>query len=122
MKVEAALSHYQQSAPAEPPRPLVRRPEGQVAAMTAAKDRNAGDKTPPPEQVEQAVKQINDYLQTVQRNLEFSVDKDTHQVVVKVRDAKTGEVVRQIPPKSVLEMAKAMKESKEEGLLFAQRA
>jgi len=73
-----------------------------------------------PERVERAVKQINDYLQIVQRNLQFSVDKDTKQIVIKVIDAATGEVVRQIPPEAVLEMARNMKEN--HGLLFAQQA
>lgn len=76
---------------------------------------------PEPEKVERAVRQINDYLQVVQRNLQFSVDQDTKQVVIKVIDAATGEVVRQIPPEAVLEMARAMMKD-DGGLLFAQQA
>ncbi|BCX81408.1 flagellar protein FlaG [Methylomarinovum caldicuralii] len=118
MNVETLMNPYPPTSPAAKPatghtgtNPATSKPAGERQAEAA----------PEPEQLEEAVKQINDYLQTVQRNLEFSIDRDTHKVVVKVLDAESGEVVRQIPPKSALELAKAMKESKEEGLLFAQR-
>lgn len=76
------------------------------------------------QQVEQAVKEINDHLQLIRRNLEFSVDKDTQRVVVKVIDAETGEVVRQIPPDAVLELAKFLREKEKgnDGVLLAQHA
>ncbi|BCX89078.1 flagellar protein FlaG [Methylomarinovum tepidoasis] len=121
MKVEAVINQYQSQVPADPVRAA--RPVGKGGEDARADGTPPRKVDPPqPEQVAQAVKQINDYLQTVQRNLEFSIDRDTRQVVVKVLDAESGEVVRQIPPESVLKLAKAMKESKEEGLLFAQRA
>ncbi len=101
-------------------------PKADVTRITSA-ERPAGEAAPkggvPPEKVAQAVKQINDYLQSVQRNLQFSVDQDTKQIVVKVIDAKTGEVVRQIPPESALEIARNMARTKpDQGLLLAQRA
>ncbi len=73
-------------------------------------------------EVEQAVKEINSYLQLVRRNLEFSVDKEAQRVVVKVIDAETGEVVRQIPPDAVLAMAKFLHARETKGLLLAQQA
>lgn len=75
-----------------------------------------------PRQLAQAVKEINDHLQLVRRNLEFSVDKDTRRIVVKVIDAETGEVVRQIPPDAVLELAKFLREREGKGLFLAQQA
>lgn len=74
-----------------------------------------------PREVEQAVKEINDYMQLVRRNLEFSVDKDTQHVVVKVIDVESGEVVRQIPPDFILALAKSLRERENKGLLFVQR-
>lgn len=73
-------------------------------------------------EIELAVKEINDHLQLVRRSLEFSVDRDTQRVVVKVIDAETGEVVRQIPPDAVLELARFLREKESKGLLLVQQA
>ncbi len=124
MKVDGMHTLYPMaSAGLDAARP---QPKAGVARITSA-ERPAGEAAPNggvlPEKVEQAVKQINDYLQSVQRNLQFSVDRDTKQIVVKVIDAKTGEVVRQIPPESALEIARNMARMKpDQGLLLAQRA
>jgi flagellar protein FlaG len=57
-----------------------------------------------------AVTRLNDYVQNVQRNLEFSVDKETGCTVVTVRDAETDEVIRQIPPEKMLAIMRALAE------------
>jgi len=125
MKVDGMHTFYSMAkARVDVARP---QPKADVTRITPA-ERPAGQADSkggvPPEKVEQAVKQINDYLQSVQRNLQFSVDQDTNQIVVKVVDAKTGEVVRQIPPESALEIARNMARMKkpDQGLLLAQRA
>jgi len=48
--------------------------------------------------------------QTTNKNLQFQVDEATKQVVVKIVDSKTGEVVRQIPTVEMLDFIRAMKE------------
>ncbi len=50
---------------------------------------------------------------------EFSIDKDTNMVIVKIKDKDTGEVIRQIPPEVVLKIAKTIDEFL--GLLFDER-
>jgi len=60
----------------------------------------------PKEELDEAISQLNDSLQNVQRNLEFSVDKDAGRIVINVTDKETDEVVRQIPSEEVLELAK----------------
>lgn len=55
-----------------------------------------------------AVSQIQDFVQSLQRNLEFSVDDSTGQVVVKVVARDSGEVIRQIPTETALELAKSL--------------
>jgi flagellar protein FlaG len=57
-----------------------------------------------------AVTRLNDYVQNVQRNLEFSVDKETGCTVVTVRDGETNEVIRQIPPEKMLAVMRALVE------------
>ncbi len=60
------------------------------------------------DQVKQAVQDINKSLQSLSQGLEFSVDTDTKEVIVKVIDQQTKEVLRQMPSKEALEIAKAL--------------
>ncbi len=71
-------------------------------------------------ELSQAVKQLNDFVQDIQRDLEFSVDDDTGKTVIRVYDSKTEELIRQIPNEEVLELAKNLKETN--GLLFNAKA
>ncbi|GAB6068696.1 flagellar protein FlaG [Methylothermus subterraneus] len=97
------------------------RGEERKTEVARPKAETAATRQVDPKQLQQAVKEINDHLQLVRRNLEFSVDKDTRQIVVKVIDAETGEVVRQIPPDAVLELAKFLREREGKGLFLAQQ-
>jgi len=55
-----------------------------------------------------AVEQLNSYVQSINRNLEFNIDTDSGQTVVKVIDAETDELIRQIPDEEALEIAKQL--------------
>ncbi len=118
MKIEPVLNLYQVAAATKPGgngnerNGLEEKPVNETGKQKEMQNPSQG--------IDQAVRDINSYLQKVQRNLEFSVDKDTKQVVVKVIDAESGEVVRQIPAEAVLAMARDL--MNEKGLLFAQRA
>lgn len=57
------------------------------------------------QQVQEAVAKLNDYIQSVQRDLEFNLDDESGRVVVKVVDRNTNEVVRQIPDEVALKLA-----------------
>jgi len=46
----------------------------------------------------------------LQRNLEFSLDDSTGKVVVKVVARDSGEVIRQIPSETALELAKSLQD------------
>lgn len=72
------------------------------------------------EQVTKAVENINRIIQVASQNLEFSVDHDAHQVIVKVVDQQTKQVLRQIPTEEVIEIAKSL--DKLQGLLIKQTA
>lgn len=71
-------------------------------------------------QLTQAVKNINKALQEQSQNLEFSVDSDSERTIVKVVDLQTQTVIRQMPSKEALEIAKAI--DKLQSLLFRQKA
>jgi flagellar protein FlaG len=55
-----------------------------------------------------AAEQIQSYLQSVGRELQFSVDESTGRTVVTVRDSNTGEIVRQIPDAEALRLAQSL--------------
>lgn len=63
-----------------------------------------------------AVSQINDYVQNLQRNLQFTVDEATGKDVVTVIDSESKEVIRQIPSEEALELARRLAANKEEGV------
>ncbi|MCG5536379.1 flagellar protein FlaG [Ectothiorhodospira mobilis] len=67
-----------------------------------------------------AVQRINDFVQVVQRDLQFTVDEDTGRTVVKVFDARSEELIRQLPPEEILEVAAYMDELR--GLLVQDKA
>ena len=56
--------------------------------------------------VQRAVTKINDYVQSVQRDLRFSVDQELGQPIVQVIDSSTKKVIRQIPNEVVIRLAR----------------
>ncbi len=60
-------------------------------------------------QLGQAVSAINDSnIFGLDRELTFSVDRVTHQSVIRVVNKETGEMIMQLPPDYVLRMAEAL--------------
>ncbi|WP_313117495.1 flagellar protein FlaG [Ectopseudomonas guguanensis] len=70
--------------------------------------------------VEEAVSSIREFAQSIQRNLNFSLDDSTGRVVVKVTDGVSGEVIRQIPSEEALRLAETLDEVR--SLLFNAQA
>lgn len=62
------------------------------------------------EQLKEAVSQLNDYVQNVQRDLQFEVNNDLGQTIVRVVDQQTQEVVRQIPDEVALRLAENLQQ------------
>jgi flagellar protein FlaG len=60
-----------------------------------------------------AVLDINEYVQSIQRTLQFSIDDETGTTVVKVLNSETQELIRQFPPEEVLALARHLQESQE---------
>jgi flagellar protein FlaG len=71
-----------------------------------------------------AVTALQKAMAPMAQDLQFSVDKDTGETVIKVTDKTTKEIVRQIPSKEALEMAKNLDEvlHKSQGVLIQQKA
>ncbi|MGK8479142.1 flagellar protein FlaG [Stutzerimonas stutzeri] len=70
--------------------------------------------------VSEAVERIRTQVQGLQRDLNFSVDDSTGQVVVQVLDGDSGNVVRQIPSEDILRLAERLDEMR--SLLFEAKA
>lgn len=51
------------------------------------------------------VRSLNDYAQSVKRDLHFSIDQASGRTVITVRDSDSEDVIRQIPPESALALA-----------------
>ena len=62
------------------------------------------------EELNQAVSQLNDFVQNVQRDLQFEVDNEMGQTIVKVVDQSTQEVIRQIPDELALRLAENLQQ------------
>jgi flagellar protein FlaG len=62
----------------------------------------------PPDQLHDAVVAINEYVQSINRDLQFSVDEHTERTVIKVIDSESGKLIRQIPDEVFLELARKL--------------
>ena len=60
------------------------------------------------DEVTSAVKKLNEALPQSAQSLQFEIDEESKDVVVKIIDRDTREVVRQMPTKEALEMAKSI--------------
>jgi flagellar protein FlaG len=83
-------------------------PPAQVAAPAA--QAHAQPKQPPVDikpavDIEKVAQQLESFLKRVSRSLEFHVDDASGRMVCSVRDAQTGDLIRQIPNEEVLRMA-----------------
>jgi flagellar protein FlaG len=80
----------------------------------------AEKREPKPEEVKAAVKDIQEFVNTVTTDVRFSVDKDTGRMIVSVVDSKTNQIVRQIPTEDIMKIAKNI--DRMQGLIFSGKA
>jgi len=72
------------------------------------------------EELEAIVDKMQESVNVMQRNLNFSIHDTTGTTVVKVMDAGSGEVIRQMPTEDALVLAERLDEMR--SLLFEARA
>jgi len=68
------------------------------------------------EQIESSIAKLNDYLQNSQRKLEFKVDEESGETVVRVYKQHSDELIRQIPNEEAVALADKL--SSEEPLML----
>ncbi len=75
--------------------------------------------------LQEAVRNLNDYVQNVRRNLQFDLDDESGHTIVRVLDADTDEVIRQMPSEEVLALARHMRrmseQQQEQGLFLQEK-
>lgn len=76
------------------------------AAAPAVESREAA------EELAEATRNISDYIQSVSRSLQISVDRDLGSTIIRVLDSDTDELVRQIPSEEILEIARFIAEQR----------
>ena len=72
------------------------------------------------DEVKNAVLKIEKFVSSTASDIQFSLDDDSGEPIVKVIDRSTKEVIRQIPSKEMLEIAQAL--DRLQGLLIKQKA
>jgi flagellar protein FlaG len=111
-------------------------PRPRVAGTTAGPERKpiaqGGEALPPQDapkadviEIGRAVEEINNRMQAVRRDLEFTVDEVSKRTIIRVLDSETKEVIRDIPPETVLAMARMIRLQQDDsikGLLLEQKA
>lgn len=112
--------------------PVTGLPERAIAASDAMPQflAKAGDaheqglKLPGSEDLQRAVSEVKDYIQSFRRDLNLNYDDETGLLVIKVIDRDTEEVVRQIPPEEVLSFIHNMLRLADgrEGVLLKEKA
>jgi flagellar protein FlaG len=95
-------------------------PAADAAPADKAQAHPAAKAAPTRDELDAAVKKLNESLPGSAQSLQFSIDEDSKEVVVKLIDQDTKEVVRQIPSVEALQIAKSI--DKMQGLLIHQKA
>jgi flagellar protein FlaG len=113
------LSYPAAKSPAPVAEPAAEKPRTDAGLKVAAadKDEQAKDATSEQDKLKMAVQEIEKFVQSVKRNLEFSIDEPSGKVVVKVIASDSGEVIRQIPNEEVLKLANSLNDAS--SLLFS---
>ena len=87
------------------------------STTTAAKANSKEAEQNVAQQLENSVSKLNELVQSVQRDLQFSIDESSGDTVIKVLDTNTEEVIRQIPSEEVLALTRNIESLK--GVLFS---
>lgn len=101
-QIATAGTHQQQGAEAAKNTETIKEvaPTEQVATQDTPSSTGLNQ-----DQLEGAIDRLNELMKDGQRSLAFSVDSDSEEVVVKVVDTNTDEVIRQIPNEEALRFA-----------------
>lgn len=69
------------------------------------------------EKLEQVVLELNKYVQSEKRDIQFSVDDQLGTTIIKVVDSNSGELIRQIPDATLIELSRQVREKESLNLI-----
>ncbi len=58
--------------------------------------------------IESVTKQIDSFLRSMNRSLQFRLDESSGRMIVSITDSETGEVIRQVPGEDALRIAQSL--------------
>ena len=88
-----------------------------VGTTDSLKTQDAGDEAKQAKLIEVAVAKLREYTDNMQRELNFEVHKESGETVIKVFNANSGDLVRQMPSVEALKMAEMVESKNTGGLL-----
>ncbi len=94
-------------------------PDPQVAKEPASPAVQAPDPIQMRAELREAVERLNEQMRKQGRSLAFSMDEQINTTIIQVKDANTGEVVRQIPNEAAVRSARSIEDLK--GLLLNEK-
>src|ERR1051325_895092 len=99
MKIGDAQTDVDVRAQTAAARKAVTAPAAAVLPAAAAEPPRQARAAPAVEipKIESVTRQIDSYLRSMNKSLQFRVDQATGEMVVTIRDDATGEVIRQVP-------------------------
>jgi len=101
------------------PAPTSQSTFAQVSTLNAdAQEESAKPNTILTENLSENVHHINEFVQSLDRNLKFEISEDGSSVIITVINAQTEEVIRQIPPEEIQLISRNLAQFQTEGLIF----
>jgi flagellar protein FlaG len=91
-------------------RPVVQLPRQMVDVDQPKKEAKPAPPIEVPK-IESVTKQIDSFLRSIGRSINFRVDPGSGEMIVSVIDANTGEVIRQVPGEDALRLAQRIEDS-----------
>ncbi len=98
------------AADGRPAATVIRQIHGSGVEKPAVSGNAAQAGNDPRAELNEAVTRLNDYVQSIQRDLSFEFDESSGKTVITVLDRKTQEVIRQIPDEVALRLARNLQQ------------
>lgn len=95
-------------------------PAGPKRAEPALPNPETVQEAADPQALDEAVSKVREVFHAAVPRVQFEIDSDLHRVVVKIINAESGEVIRQIPQEEILRLAKSLEGAK--GILLKEQA
>jgi flagellar protein FlaG len=90
-----------------------------ASTSVASREPQEPDAASDEQALQRAVARVREVFQGASARLQIEIDRDLDRVVIKIVNGQSGEVIRQIPPEELLELARRFDGAK--GLLLKER-